>query len=808
MFDYTNNFPIIQPQPEASKLRYLAYTQTPEFLSLMQGTGKVVDVNRINDPGSWGYASDREDEVTREEYLNANKVLMAEAGDMRGYMEDIAAYFGLNWFKDESQAAVVRGIYMGKEPLSPIKYRDSELTPEALETTRNNLQTLLEQEKGKTADPANLTPNQKRIAEYIDKLTYATAKDKAKVQLGFSPSSFLSILTDELLDKTDFITNRSGADAADLSDIIKLRTEVDPTFKASEWFDTFAADDIVKQGLLQYGISADLIAGAPNEDAAKFIIGRHLSRTDLQQRIAQYTPNWRDQLNLFGTQILNDPDLIPGLALEAGVTVAGAAVGSALGPAGTVGGAVGARGLLNTFGLARGFARLKGVYDASRLARAGVYSVETVAKLPLGMAPNYAKKLGILGALGSTYALGAVGGGLTETFRQKQKIAYAAATMYADPDAQKEYDYEAIAFTSLSSGLAGAALFGLAPALLGAGFGSALNRIKGINLAKYGEPVLRDEFNKQWSLKGTMLGESLDGIKGIIKKEKTIVDGPVDEVMATKAELTGTKPTEAEVVAAASERVDRTETRAIDSTETASIVPEENAFKRYDNETKEEYIARVAPNKLITDIVSFARELSRNVPDALDNLVLSSYEWTKMTDKDKMTVLVDAKNWITKAKEIESKAVGGLDLDRAKVYDTMEKQRKSYIRNLSKNMTKDEYKAFMKQLRGERIVDLPEALVEARKAGATSKEKEAAASEAAAQLIAKAKEIAKDRDKSVRTREEIPAEILAAFDTAATEASLTGKVSEETAADIRANVMGVKAPPRKKNLQKQLKQLR
>jgi hypothetical protein len=449
MFDYTNNFPIIKPQPEASKLRYLAYTQTPEFLNLMQGTGKVIDVNRISDPSAWGYASERQEEVTREEYLNANKVLMAEAGDMRGYMEDIAAYFGLNWFKDESQAAVVRGIYMGKEPLSPIKYRDSELTPEALETTQKNLQLLLEQEKGKTADPANLSPNQKKIAEYIDKLAFATAKDKAKTQLGFSPSSFLNSLSQELIDKTDFITNRSGAEAADLSDIVKLRTEVDPTFKPSEWFDTFAADDFVKQGLLQYGISADLIAGAPNEDAAKFLIGRQLSRTDLQQRIAQYTPNWRDELNLAGTQIVNDPDLIPGLALEVGVTATGALIGSALGPVGTVGGAVGARGLLSTFGLARGFARLKGVYDASRLVRAGVYTVETAAKLPLGMAPSYAKKLGLLGALGSTYALGAVGGGLTETFKQKQKIAYAAATMYADPDAQKEYDYEAIAFEHL-----------------------------------------------------------------------------------------------------------------------------------------------------------------------------------------------------------------------------------------------------------------------------------------------------------------------------------------------------------------------
>lgn len=803
MFDYTNNFPIIKPQPEASKLRYLAYTQTPEFLNLMQGTGKVIDVNRISDPSAWGYASERQEEVTREEYLNANKVLMAEAGDMRGYMEDIAAYFGLNWFKDESQAAVVRGIYMGKEPLSPIKYRDSELTPEALETTQKNLQLLLEQEKGKTADPANLSPNQKRISEYIDKLAFATAKDKAKTQLGFSPSSFLNSLTQELVDKTDFITNRSGAEAADLSDIVKLRTEVDPTFKPSEWFDTFAADDFVKQGLLQYGISADLIAGAPNEDAAKFLIGRQLSRTDLQQRIAQYTPNWRDELNIFGTQLVNDPDLIPGLALEVGVTATGALIGSALGPAGTVGGALGARGLLSTFGLARGFARLKGVYDASRLVRAGVYTVETAAKLPLGMAPSYAKKLGLLGALGSTYALGAVGGGLTETFRQKQKIAYAAATMYADPDAQKEYDYEAIAFTSITSGAAGLALFGLAPLLINAGFGASLNRIKGINLAKYGETVLRDDFNKQWSLKGTMLGESLDSIKGIVKKEKAILDGPVDEVMTAKAELTGVKPTNDEVVSTAIERVDRAETKDIDSVEKATAVPEENASKRYDNESKEEYIARVAPNRLITDIVSFAKELSRSVPDALDNLVLSSYEWTKMTDKDKMRVLVDTKEWITKAKEVESKAVGGLSLDRAKVYDIMEKQRRGYIRNLGKNMTKDEYKAFMKELRGERIVELPEALVEARKAGATSKEKEAAASEAAAQLIERAKEIAKDRDKSVRRREEIPADLLASFDTATAEVSLTGKVSEETAADIRANVMGVEAPVRKKGIIRQ-----
>jgi hypothetical protein len=756
------------------------------------------------DPSSWGTKDDAIDSVTSDEYLNGMKILSAYQGNMRGYMEDAAAFVGLDWFKDESKAAVVRGVFLGKEPLSPIKYRDSELTPESLKTINDNLQILLEQEKGVTADPNNLTPNQKRIKEYVDKLVYNKAKENAKFNLGFSPNSFIGDVINTTSDRFDFITNKSNAEAADLSDVIRIETEVDPSFNPSEWFDSMTKDPVVKAGLLQYGISDSLIAGAPNEDAAKLIIGRHLSKTDIQKRVSQYSPTWTDEVNLFATTMLNDPDLVPGIVLEAGVTALGAAAGTLIGgPVGTVAGGTAARGLLSTVGLGRSFVALKRVYDSSRLVRAGVYATETVAKLPLGMAPNYAKKLGLLGAVGSAGALGVVGGTLTETFRQRSELAYAAATLYSDPDAQKEYDYEAVAWAGLSSGLFGGALFGLAPSLIGAGFGATLNRLKGINLAKYGEPVLRDEFNKQWSLKGTLVGESLDSIKGVFKKEKTVIDGPVDEKLIAKAELTGEKPTGTEVVAETKERVDRAETRDIDSVEKATIVPEENAAKRYDNESKEQYINRVAPNRLITDIVSFARELSRSVPDALDNLKLSSFDWTKMTDKDKITVLNDAKTWINKAKEIESKAVGGLSLDRAKVYEVMEKQRRTYIRNLGKNMTKDEFKAFMKEVRGERRLALPAALEEARRTSATNKEKQEAASEVAAQLIERAKEISKDRDKSVRIREEVPAEVLKAFDSATTEASLTGKVSEETAETIRNNVMGIERPAKKFNMVRQ-----
>ncbi len=806
MFDYTNNFPIIESQPEAGRLRFNAFIQTPEFLDSMQGVGKVADVNRWNDPTAWTtLGEDRESEVTSDEYRNGVKVLMASEGEFRGFLEDFAGFLGIDAFKDESKAKVVRGVFAGYDPNKPIQFRKSELTPEALKVASENMQLLMEAEKDKPVDPKNLTPNQKRIQEYAEKLIYAKSGEVAKTQLGFSPKGFLTDVAGDPL--IDLVTNATGNDPADLSDVIELQTKIDPSFDSTAWFDKMTEDQTVKMGLLEYGISASTVAGAPNEDAARFLIGRQLAKNEIQERIARYSPTFMDEANILGTSALNDPDFIPGIALEVALIGAEVGLGVATGGASAlatvplrlgrgVALASKARSLLHAPGLINDFVRLKNVFGASRTIAITKGTLETMAKLPLGMAPSYAKKLKLIGQVGAPFAIGATAGVLTESFRQKSEIAYAAATLYSDPDAQREYDYEAIAWAGGASGLFGATLFGLAPVLIGAGFGASLNRLKGLNLSKYGEEVIRDEFNKQWSLKGTMLGESLDSIPGIRKKTKTVIDGPVDEVAATKAELTG-KPTSGEgIMADTTERVDRAETRAIDSPEKAETLPVENASKRYDNETKESYVTRVASNKLVTDIVSFVRELSKFVPDTADNLVLSSYDWTKMTAKDQIKALADSADWIKKAKEIESKSSGGLALDRAKVYDVMEQQRRKYIRNLAKTMTKDEYKALQKEMRGDRRVALPEALAAARRTSATTKEKQEAASEVAAQLIERAKEIAKDRDKAVRTREEVPAEVLKSFDAATTEASLTGRVSEETAAAIRANVMGVepKAP--------------
>jgi hypothetical protein len=781
MFDYTNNFPIISPQPDADQLRFKAYVETPEFLDTMQGQGKVIDVNKINQASSWGYASGLEDETTQAEYRNGVKVLMAADSEMRGYMEDVAGWFGLNWFKDESKAAVVRGIFMGKkDPLSPIQYRDSELTPEALATTEQNLQIWIEGEKGKPVDPNNLTPNQKNIENAWNKLAYARGKTKAKETLGYSPQGFLSSLVDELSAKFDWLTNSSEAEGADLTDINQIRSTRDPNFDPVTWFNGFAADPTVQEGLLQYGISADTVAGAPNEDAAKFIVATQLSKNDLQRRISQYTPSWTDDVNVFATAMINDPDLIPGLALEAGVsTIAGTI---AAGPVGTVAG--------GAIGLTRGFAKLRSIYQSSRAVRAIAVTAETAAKLPLGMAPSYAKKLGLLGAVGGAASLGLVGGGLTEYFRQKSEIAYAAASMYSDPDAQTEYDYEAVAWTGVVSGMFGGALFGLAPALAGAGFGATLNRIKGINLAKYGEPVFRDNYNKQWSLKGTLIGDSLTSLKNLNKKEKPIVGPPVDEKMMADAELNGVKPADEQVVAETAERVDRVDTRNIDSAEKATITPTESASKRYDNESKADYVKRVGATGLVTDIVSFSRELARVIPDALDNLVLSSSDWSKMTAADKIKVLSDAEQWIEAAKKAESQSPTKLTLDRAKVYEVMEKQRKAYIRNLAKTMTELEYKQLKKQLKGEKVLALPEALAIVRNDAASKADRKAAADSLAADLVTKARELAKNPENAPAIRESVPAEVLIKVDELATEIAIRGNVSAEKVAEVRANVAG------------------
>lgn len=800
MIDYTNNFPLPELRPEGGLLQFQAYTTTPAFQASWQGEGSILDRTRLTDPTAWGYEQDKRESISREEYYAATQLMAAEAGTNTGiYGEYIHSALG----KDVNKGAVLRSIYFGADPLAAMPFGPSELpqTPEEEKELLDTLNTLTAAEVGLPVDSKNLTPNQKRIKELSDKLLYKKALEETDKNLGVSVSrqifaqmELLSTLADKL-GITD--PEESAKLARDTKDIERIRTRIDPGFSPTEWFDRTYSDPIVQQGLLDNGITAQLIASARNQDEAEFRIYRALLQGDLQKRMATYSPTWTDNIRLAGASLVsgfvNSPDVVIDVGeIAGGVTLAVGGVlaspftgGTSL--TGTVGGAA-----MTATGTTNLFLKLKNIWQASKVLRGSYYAAETVLKLPMGFAPSYAKNLGLLGRTVTPTIMGFSGGALTEYARQQNEMAYAAATLYADPDAVKDYNMSEVAFAGIQSGIVGGALFGLAPNVIGSLAGATMNKLKGVNIAAPGEPVFRNTLDRRFTLKGTTIGDAIDYYGGLLdsKKKAVAVDGPLQETMAAKAELEKKNPTAEEVIKETETRVDRVETKNVETTDRAASIPETPALKRYENESKAGYVRRVAGLKEVSNIYQFVRELARKSPDAADNLRTSTDDWDKMTPMDKIRVLHDAGEHVKNLLDIETKLEGGLASGREKAIATLETQRKALIRNFSKGLTTDQVKALKKELKGEAVLELPKALAEARNSGATMASRKAAASDLAAKLVEKAEQAAKDKEQAAAVRNSVPQDLLDSFDEMSTEAGLKGAVSEETVQNIKANLVG------------------
>jgi len=803
MFDYTNNFPLQELKPEASLLRLQAYAPTPEFQAVWQGKGKILDRTQMSNPNAWGYGDTKREEMTREEYFAGQQLLSAESGGNTGlYGEIIHSSLGM----DVAQGAVLRSIYFGADPLNAMQFAPSELpqTPEEEQYLADTLKQLINAEGGRQADPKNLSPNQQRIKEISDKLAYKKAYDRAETNLGVSLSRQILAQSSAISYISDLIgftsTDTTGKLARNLDDVIKVRTRVDPTYSPTQWFNEKFSDPKVQQGLLDNGITAEFIADTTNADEAEYRIYRTLNQTDLQRRMSEFSPSAADTVRLASASLVagfvNSPDIV----IDAGEVVGGVAlaVGGTLltpvtGGTSLTGAAAGlALTATKTTNL---FLKLKSIWNSSKALRVGVYTAETVLKLPMGFAPSYAKNLGLIGRVATPTALGFASGAATEYARQQNQMAYAAATMYADPDAVKEYSMSEVALTGLQSGIFGGALFGLAPNVLSSLGGAAMNGLVGVKMLSVDGTVIRDTTNKQFTFKGTAIGEAIESSsKAINKLKKNVVtDGPLQETMAAKAAIENKNPTAEEVVARTAERIDRVDAREVESAEKAESIPDIGAAKRYENETKTGYIERVGSSGLINNIFQFARELARKSPEAADNLKLSTDNWDQMTAVDKIRVFTDMKKRIEQLVTVESKTEGGISNDRAKVIATMETQRKALIKNLKKGLSQDQAKQLAKELKGGVPLEVPEALAAVRAAKNAAAKKEAA-SALAASLIEKAQQAAKQPEKADEIRGSVPQDLLDSFDEVATEVNLRKTVSEDTVEVIKANVAGLKPP--------------
>lgn len=805
MFDYTNNFPLPELKPEAGLLRLQAYTQTPEFQAVWQGRSQILDKGRMNDPTAWGTDTQKREAMTRDEFYAANQLLSAEMGGNTGlYGEIIHEGLGV----DVNQGAVLRSIYFGADPLNAMQFAPSELpqTPEEETYLADTLSKLLNDEIGKPVDQKNLTPTQKRIKEISDKLAYKKAMDKADERLGVSLSRQILAQSSWLSNLTDFVgltsADETGKLARNLDDIVRIRTRVDPTYSPTQWFNEKFSDPTVQQGLLDNGITPDFIADTTNADEAEYRIYRALNQTDLQRRMATYSPEWGDTARLTASELvagfINSPDVV----IDAGEIVGGTALavgGLALSPftGGTSLGATAFGAAQTVTGTANLFLKLKNVWQGSKFLRGSYYAAETVLKLPMGFAPSYAKNLGLLGRVATPFAMGVGGGALTEYARQQNQMAYAAATLYADPDAVKDMNLGDVAMAGVQGGIAGGLMFGLAPNMVSSLYGATKNKLLGVNYAKLGEPVLRDTGDRRFSFKGTVIGEAIDSFGNLkIKRQKSVaVDGPLQETMAAKAEIAGKNPTGEEIVANTTERIDRVETKNVESPEKAESIPQTPELKRYENETRAGYVERVAGLKQVDNVIQFARELGRRSATASDNLKLTTDNWDQMTIEDKLKVLIDADKQIKSLVSFEAKVEGGLSNERAKAISRMEVQRKALVKNLKKGLTKDQLKVFNKENKGGIALDTPTALkaVRAAKDAATKRE---AASELAASLISKAQQIAKQPEKAAEIRSTVPQDLLDSFDEMTVEQNIKGAVSEETIEAVKANVAGLEPPKR------------
>jgi hypothetical protein len=764
-----------------------------------QGAPNYVDIARMHEPGFWG----PQPNTQKDTYNNLYALSQAESistGSAQGYAQKIAEYLGMgpNEFQDYSLGAFQRGILMGQkdDPLAPVEFGASQLTPEVQDNLRSTLSKLLPIAKQEPQDPENPTPTQKRVNAIMYQLAYAKASEVTKTDLGFSMvdafrsqaevyGKILNAYTygaaGALYDGYNAAYNptKNTKIARGIDDILKIRNRVDLTFDPAVWWSNL--NPTVQQGFIENGISPSTIRTALNEDEANFRIGEIIFKGDIQKRIEAYAPGYLDsgrliRDNLIGG-IINSSDTVPFIALELGATVLTGGVGSLVATAAAA----------PTTGLT--------VFRAARNV------ASTIAKLPLGISPTYAKNLGLIGGSTLTGAIFGVGAALQETTRQEKQIAYANALVFADPEMQKDYDLSSIGWAGGEGFAIGFLGFGVLPQVVGSTAGAFLNKLKGVNVAPLGESVVRMTGDKRFTYEGTSVGEALGFYKGKLSRKDVAVDLPLHEKIITEAELEGVKPSAQTLSNETQTAVNRADARAAVTPDAARATPDVPMTRRLDNETRQAYAERTGANGTLSNIIEFVTEISRknSAGDAVKeraSLTGTGDTFGDMGTTDRLRILYASEEHLNTTR-LKEKEAGKLTPAREKAYAIMESQRRSMIKQYTKSLSKPERKALSDSLGGVKkpVKTITEHVADARSTVISLAAKNEAAEKAAVSLLGTAREIVANPTRKAELRADLPKEVLDILDAAITEVAITGTVTPSTVEALKADISGVARKP-------------
>ena len=810
MLNFSEGFPIVPETPTAGPLKLNAYAPGQVLAAYDGDNLEFLDPSRLTDPLSYTRGDIKKVE-TYNQYYALTQALGAMEGNLTGVSDGI-----LGIANDPTKGATWRQ-FIGKAPLTPLRYGDSELTKEAIDADLKSLNMMLEAEEGvdvSTLSYDQLSDRQKQIRDLTAKIAYAEAQNKATEKLGFDWID--QMMAQDIFGLTGYLSDKELA--GDTEDIEKILNREDPNFDAQSWFGTKFSNEIVSQYLLENGITQDFISDSPNADHAMMRIMSQLNTTDIQRRMATYTPTTADKFRLlrdtFVGGMVNSPDTIPSVVAELGLMGISSLAGSFIAPgvgtaAGATVGAAASSALTSAVGGTSLFARLKNAYDAAtftgRALRVTAYTTETLYKLPLGIMPSYVANFGLIRGAAASFTFGAVQGGLSEYARQKREIAFGAATLYANPNAMTDYNASMMATTALESGALFGGVFGLGGGLLRSGVGALNNRLSGVLIDP--KTGFRNIEDKRFTLESTPLGNSIDNIRGVFnRRERALIDAPVVEKATMESVIENTEVTPEKLAADTEARVDRVETReAARSPDAARATPEDAGTRRYEGESIPEYIARVAPNRAVRNIFEVMTEFARRTTkQGSERFIEAGEQFDQMSIQDQMRVLFNGKKMLEDAKKAETDAVG-LPRERERVYDELEKSRSAWFNRLKKKLTKEEFKAIkaeFEQGKKKSTRNLPELLKEARNTAKPAAERKADSDELAVRLLEAARSAAASPDREATVKPEVPPEVLDTFDAAVIEHKLTGNISEETAETLKRDITGVEAPTKNSKVSK------
>jgi DNA-binding CsgD family transcriptional regulator len=801
MLNFSEGFPIIPETPTAGPLKLNAYAPGQVLAAYAGDKLEFLDPSRLTDPLSYT------------QYYALTQALGAMEGNLTGVSDGI-----LGIANDPTKGATWRQ-FIGKAPLTPLRYGDSELTKEAIDADLKSLNMMLEAEEGvdvSTLSYDQLSDRQKQIRDLTAKIAYSEAQNKATEKLGFDWLD--QMMAQDIFGLTGYFADQELA--GDTKDIEKVLNREDPNFDSRSWFNGKFSDEVVSQYLLENGITHDFIADSPNADHAMMRVMAQLNTTDMQRRLSTYNPTTGDKLRLlrdtFVGGMINSPDTIPSATAELTLMGVSALIGTLGGPVGTVGGAVAggvaASAATTALGGTSLFLRLKRAYDAAsftgRALRATAYTTETLYKLPLGIMPSYVANFGLIRGAAASFTFGAVQGGLSEYARQKREIAFGAATLYANPNAMTDYNASMMATTALESGALFGGVFGLGGGLLRSGVGAVNNRLSGVLIDP--KTGFRNIEDKRFTLESTPLGNSIDNIRGVFnRKERALIDAPVVEKATMESVIENTEVTPEKLAADTEARVDRVETReAARSPDAARATPEDAGTRRYEDETVPDYVARVAPNRAVRNIFEAMTEFARRTTkQGNERFIEAGEQFDQMSIQDQMRVLFNGKKMLEDAKKAETEAVG-LPRERERVYEELEKSRSAWFSRLKKKLTKEEFKAIkaeFEQGKKKSTRNLPELLKEARNTAKPAAERKADSDELSVRLLEAARSAATSPDREAAIKPEVPVEVLDTFDAAVIEHKLTGNISEETADTLKRSIAG-EAPPKVSRVSRSFKE--